>query len=135
MLAVRIEKFGASSELQLRDIPKPKPGPDEVLVRVHAAAMNPSVVKNVTGKFHQTTLPGTPGRDFSGVVEETGQQIWATGGEIGFTQDGAHAEYVLVHQGRGTSQTRCAQYGAGCGDRNAFPYGLALPDRRGGKAK
>ena len=98
MLAVRIEKFGAPSELQLRDIPKPKPGPDEVLVRVHAAAINPSDVKNVAGKFHQTSLPRTPGRDFSGVVEETGQQIWATGGEIGFTQDGAHAEYVLIHK-------------------------------------
>ncbi len=98
MLAVRIEKFGAPSELRLRDVPKPQPGPDEVLVRVHAAAINPSDVKNVAGKFHQTTLPRTPGRDFSGIVEETGEQIWATGGEIGFTRDGAHAEYVAVHK-------------------------------------
>jgi len=52
----------------------------------------------VAGRFHQTTLPRTPGRDFSGVVEETGAGVWGTGGEIGFTRDGAHAEYVLVHR-------------------------------------
>lgn len=98
MLAVRIEKFGAPSELELRDVPKPQPGPDEVLVRVHAAAINPSDVKNVAGKLKQTTLPRTPGRDFSGVVEETGAPVWATGGEIGYTRDGAHAEYVVVHK-------------------------------------
>jgi NADPH2:quinone reductase len=98
MLAVRIEKFGAPSELQLRDIAKPQPGPDEFLVRVHAAAINPSDVKNVAGRLHQTTLPRTPGRDFAGVVEETGARVWATGGEIGFTRDGAHAEYVVVQR-------------------------------------
>jgi NADPH:quinone reductase-like Zn-dependent oxidoreductase len=68
------------------------------LVRVNAAAINPSDVKNVAGRFKQTTLPRTPGRDFAGVIESTGEQIWATGGELGYTRDGAHAEYVVIHR-------------------------------------
>jgi len=42
MFAVKIEKFGASSELQLRDVPEPEPGPDELAVRVHAAGTDPN---------------------------------------------------------------------------------------------
>jgi NADPH:quinone reductase-like Zn-dependent oxidoreductase len=98
MLAVRIEKFGPPSELKLREIATPEPGPDEVLVRISAAALNPSDVKNAAGRFHQTTLPRTPGRDFAGIVESTGARIWATGGEIGYARDGAHAEYIVVHK-------------------------------------
>jgi NADPH:quinone reductase-like Zn-dependent oxidoreductase len=84
------------------------PGPDEVLVRVLAASINPSDVKNVQGRFEQTTLPRTPGRDLAGIVVEgdkgmAGQEIWATGGDVGFTRDGSHAEFVglarrSVHQ-------------------------------------
>jgi NADPH:quinone reductase len=98
MLAVRIEKFGPPSELKLREIATPEPGPDEMLVRVSAAALNPSDVKNAAGRFRQTTLPRTPGRDFAGVTESTGSPVWATGGELGYTRDGAHAEYIVVHK-------------------------------------
>lgn len=96
MLAVRIEEFGPLSHLKLRDIPRPDPGADEVLIRVHAAAINPSDVKNVEGRFKQTTLPRTPGRDFAGVIEDTGENVWGTGGEIGFQRDGTHAEYIVM---------------------------------------
>jgi NADPH:quinone reductase-like Zn-dependent oxidoreductase len=98
MLAVRIEKFGPPSELKLREVATPEPGPDEILVRVSVAAINPSDVKNIAGRFHQTTLPRTPGRDFAGVIVSTGVHIWATGGELGYTRDGVHAEYVVVHR-------------------------------------
>jgi NADPH:quinone reductase-like Zn-dependent oxidoreductase len=59
-------------------------------VQVHATSINPSDVKNVQGKMKQTTRPRTPGRDFAGVVvagnqEMIGQEIWAAGGDIGFT--------------------------------------------------
>jgi len=79
----------------------PSPGPDEVLVQVHAASINPSDVKIVEGKTGHATLPQTPGRDFAGVVvagdpELIGQEVWAAGGDIGSTRDGSHAEYIVI---------------------------------------
>jgi NADPH:quinone reductase len=71
------------------------------LVEVHAASINPADVKNVQGKFAQTTLPRTPGRDLAGVIvagdkELIGQEVWASGGDIGTTRDGSHAEYIAL---------------------------------------
>ncbi|MBK5188701.1 MAG: zinc-binding alcohol dehydrogenase family protein, partial [Gemmatimonadaceae bacterium] len=79
----------------------PVPGASEVLVRVRAAGMNPSDVKNVLGSFRETTVPRIPGRDFAGVVEKgpeewMGREVWGTGAELGFTHDGTHAEYVVL---------------------------------------
>ena len=49
----------------------------------------------------QTTLPRIPGRDFAGVVnagpaEWIGAEVWGTGGDVGFTRDGTHAELLAV---------------------------------------
>jgi NADPH:quinone reductase-like Zn-dependent oxidoreductase len=80
---------------------QPAPRQGEVLVKVQAAAINPSDVKNVLGKMSQTTLPRTPGRDFAGVIEQgpaelVGRSVFGTGGDLGFLRDGSHAEYVVV---------------------------------------
>jgi NADPH:quinone reductase len=80
------------------------PCESEVLVRVRAAGVNPSDVKNVLGRFHETTLPRTPGRDFAGVVvsgpeEWIGREVWGTGAELGFTHEGTHAEYIALPMG------------------------------------
>lgn len=101
MQALRFEKTGSLDFLQVRDIPNPTASPGEVLVQVKAAAVNPSDVKNVLGKMHETTLPRTPGRDFSGVVMEgppalVGQSVYGSGGELGFKRDGSHAEFLAV---------------------------------------
>lgn len=101
MKALRFNRFGDLSVLQVQDIPRPQIGKDEVLVRLHAASVNPSDVKNVQGRMEGTTLPRTPGRDFAGVVVEgpaelAGQEIWGTGGDVGFTRDGSHAEFIAV---------------------------------------
>ncbi len=102
MKALRFNRFGdAEAVLHVEEVPEPVPGPDEVLVEVHAASINPSDVKNVQGKFAQTRLPRTPGRDLAGVIiagdkEMIGQEIWASGGDIGFTRDGSHAEYIAL---------------------------------------
>jgi NADPH2:quinone reductase len=99
--ALRFDRVGNLDVLQLADVDTPVPGESEALVRVRAAGMNPSDVKNVLGSFHETTLPRTPGRDFAGVVESgpaewLGQEVWGTGSELGFTHDGTHAEYLLM---------------------------------------
>jgi NADPH:quinone reductase-like Zn-dependent oxidoreductase len=81
----------------------PTPAVDErtALVRVIAASINPSDVKNVAGAMKQTTLPRVPGRDYSGVVESgpdewIGAEVWGTGGDVGFTRDGSHAQLIAV---------------------------------------
>lgn len=101
MKALRFKRFGDLSVLHVQEMPKPRIGNNEVLVRVLAASVNPSDVKNVQGRMEGTTLPRTPGRDFAGVVEEgpaelVGQEVWGTGGDVGFTRDGSHAEYIVV---------------------------------------
>lgn len=101
MRAVRFHHFGSPSELQLEELPTPKLTPNEVLVEIHAASVNPSDVKNVQGNMDNTTLPRTPGRDFAGVVvagseDLIGVEVWGTGGDIGFTRDGTHASHIVV---------------------------------------
>jgi NADPH:quinone reductase-like Zn-dependent oxidoreductase len=97
---LRFSKFGTPSVLAIEEIPGPNPRDGEALIQVKAAAINPSDVKNVSGHFPGTTLPRTPGRDFSGIVVEgkryKGQEVWCSGPGIGVTRDGAHAEYVTV---------------------------------------
>jgi NADPH:quinone reductase len=101
MLAVRIEQFGLPSELRIGPTSDPFISAEDVLVEVHAAGINPSDVKNVAGKMQHTTLPRIPGRDFSGVVvagapDLIGTEVWGTGGDIGFTRDGSHAELIAL---------------------------------------
>jgi NADPH:quinone reductase-like Zn-dependent oxidoreductase len=101
MRAVRFNRHGKTDVLTIETIADPSPGPDDAVVRVVAASINPSDVKNVQGLMEQTTLPRTPGRDFSGVVEAgppawIGAEVWGTGGDVGFTRDGSHAEYIVV---------------------------------------
>ena len=101
MRALRFHKSGELSEARVEEVPRPAPGLGEVLVRVRAAAVNPSDVKNVQGGFSQTTLPRIPGRDFAGVAEAgpsewLGREVFGTGGGLGFTRDGSHAEYLAV---------------------------------------
>ncbi|HSZ56784.1 MAG TPA: zinc-binding alcohol dehydrogenase family protein [Tepidisphaeraceae bacterium] len=101
MLAVVIHQFGDPKQLNVEDVPTPQPHGDEVLVAVHAASINPSDVKNVQGAMHGTTLPRIPGRDFAGVVVQgrpdlVGKEVWGTGGDIGFTRDGTHAQFILL---------------------------------------
>ena len=70
MRAIRFETFGVPSVLKLVEAPAPAADERTALVRVIAASINPSDVKNVAGAMKQTTLPRIPGRDFAGVVEK-----------------------------------------------------------------
>ena len=101
MRALRFEKFGDPSVLHVVDLPDPAPGPGFAAVRITGASINPSDVKNVAGAMEGTTLPRTPGRDYAGVVERgpdewIGRDVFGTGGEIGYTIDGSHAEQLVV---------------------------------------
>ena len=70
-------------------------------MNIKAAAVNPSDIKNVLSGMHETTLPRTPGRDFSGIVVEgpaalAGKSVFGSGGNLGFGRDGSHAEFMAV---------------------------------------
>jgi NADPH:quinone reductase len=101
MRALQFMKFGPVSNLRLVELADPKADPDTAIVKVAAGAINLSDVMNVEGKMKHTTLPRVPGRDYAGTVvhgpaEWVGAEVWGTGGEIGFSIDGSHAELIAV---------------------------------------
>jgi NADPH:quinone reductase-like Zn-dependent oxidoreductase len=102
MLAARFYRFGTPDQLTIEDIPAPDGSGPGAIVRVVASGINPSDAKNVQGRFAQTTLPRTPGRDFAGIVVEAsnpkwvGRPVFGSGGEFGCTRDGAHSELIYV---------------------------------------
>jgi NADPH:quinone reductase-like Zn-dependent oxidoreductase len=103
--ALQIYDFGAPAEtLKLREVAPAELGPSQVRVKIEAAGVNPSDVLNVRGRFATTSLPRIVGRDFAGTISEgpselIGAKVWGTGGDLGFTRDGAHAEYVVIPAG------------------------------------
>ncbi|MGF6243561.1 NADPH2:quinone reductase [Paraburkholderia sp. GAS38] len=101
MKAIQFKSFGNPDVLEYVDVPTPSADADSAVVQVKSASVNPSDVKNVSGHFEHTVLPRTPGRDFSGVVvdgpaEWIGADVWGTGGDIGFTRDGTHAQFIKI---------------------------------------
>src|SRR3954468_5168832 len=101
--AVRFDDYGGIEVLDVRDVARPEPGPDQVLVAVRAAGINIGEAKIRTGLVREifpATFPSGQGSDLAGVVEEVGAGVKgvAVGDEvIGWTDNRAsHAEYVLV---------------------------------------
>lgn len=68
MQALQFKQFGDVDKLEVVQIADPIVETGMAIVRVEAASINPSDVKNVAGAMKQTTLPRIPGRDFAGVV-------------------------------------------------------------------
>jgi len=111
MRALRITNFGPPSVLRIEEIAIPEPGVGEVLVQVKAAAINPSDIGNVAGRFKSTTLPRTPGRDFAGIavkgMRHEGAEVWGSSANLGIVSDGSHAEYVVVPGETVSIKPRC----------------------------
>ena len=101
MRTVRFEHHGKPDALHIQEVADPVAGVDTAVITIHAASINPSDVKNVAGRMSQTTLPRAPGRDYSGVVMQgpaqwLGAEVWGSGGDVGFTREGTHAERIVV---------------------------------------
>lgn len=103
MRAVRLTEFTQSPDaVRVSDVPQPEPGKSEILVQIEAAAINPSDLVNIRGGFHHTQLPRVIGRDLAGRIVKgpphlLGRDVWgAGGGDLGYTRDGTHAEYVVL---------------------------------------
>jgi NADPH:quinone reductase-like Zn-dependent oxidoreductase len=100
MKAERIHTFGGPDVLELDEVPCPQPGPGEVLVRVHAAGVNPVDWKIREG-YMRAPLPSIMGSDFSGIVAEVGPGVHgflvgdAVFGEVA-EESGSYAEYAVA---------------------------------------
>ena len=74
MKAIRVREFGGPEVLRIEDVPELKPGPSEVVVRIHAAGVNPVETYIRAGVYaRKPSLPYTPGTDGAGTVEAVGK--------------------------------------------------------------
>lgn len=103
MKAIRIDHFGGPDVMEVREVQKPKPAADEVLVKAMAVGVNPVDYKIREGEYpevQQDKLPITMGREVAGIVEEVGAQVAGfRPGDAVFAMigaDGGYAEYVRV---------------------------------------
>jgi NADPH:quinone reductase-like Zn-dependent oxidoreductase len=102
-LAVRFDEYGDTEVLKVVDVPRPVPGPGQVLVKVVAAGINPGEAFIRKGLLHAlwpATFPSGEGGDLAGIVEEVGPEVtrFAVGDEVLGIVDtrSSHAELVVV---------------------------------------
>jgi NADPH:quinone reductase-like Zn-dependent oxidoreductase len=111
MKAVVQDRYGSADVLELRDIDKPEPGPDDVLVQVCAAGVNPADWHCMTGLPYLMRLMGyglrapkshVRGLDVAGRVEAVGTNVarFRPGDEVYGACDGSFAEYARGRQDR-----------------------------------
>ncbi len=100
MKAIRVHEFGGPEVLRLEEVPAPRPGAGQVLVRMHAIGVNPVETYIRSGTYARLPeLPYTPGNDGAGVIEQVGSDVNEfkaadrvyTAGSI----SGTYAEFVL----------------------------------------
>ena len=101
--AIRFDEYGDVEVLRVEDVPRPVPGPGQVLVEVRAAGINPGEGYIRQGLLHErwpATFPSGQGSDFAGVVASRGEGVSdiAVGDEvIGFVDTrSSHAEFVVA---------------------------------------
>jgi NADPH:quinone reductase-like Zn-dependent oxidoreductase len=107
MKAIVQDKYGSADVLRLREVEKPRPGDDELLVRVHAAGVDPGVWHLMTGLPYLVRVMGfglrrpkirIRGMDAAGTVEATGKNVtqFKQGDPVYGTCDGSFAEYACA---------------------------------------
>ncbi|MFM7083251.1 MAG: alcohol dehydrogenase catalytic domain-containing protein, partial [Actinomycetota bacterium] len=99
MRAVVLTEFGGPEVLRIVDVPVPTPAADEVLVRVHATALNRADLLQRRG-LYPNPFPGAhdiPGMEFAGEVVEARSSRWKPGDHVmGIVSGGAYAEYLTI---------------------------------------
>ncbi|GAB7036303.1 MULTISPECIES: NADP-dependent oxidoreductase [Catenuloplanes] len=107
MKAFVVERYGDADTVQARDVPEPAVGDDDVLVRVHAASVNPLDLKIRAGDLKAILpyrAPFVLGNDLAGTVVAVGSRVtrFAVGDEVYARPDqhriGAFAELIAMHQ-------------------------------------
>ncbi|HLW78855.1 MAG TPA: NADPH:quinone reductase [Terriglobia bacterium] len=128
MKAIRVREFGGPEVMRLEDVPDPVAGAGQVVVRVHAAGVNPVDAYIRGGGYAvKPALPYTPGSDAAGVAESVGADVASvkpgdrvyTAGTI----SGAYAELALCAAGQVHPLPERVTFGQGAGVW--VPYGTA----------
>jgi NADPH:quinone reductase len=101
MKAIVVHEFGAPEVLKFEEIAKPAPGPGQILVRIHAAGVNPADTYMRSGNYaRKPALPYTPGVDGAGVIESVGTGVtnFKSGDRVYLAGSvtGTYAEYATV---------------------------------------
>src|SRR5437588_7505912 len=99
MKAIRVHEFGGPEVLKVEDVPDPKPGPGQLVVRIHAIGVNPVETYVRSGKYGPRQFPYIPGTDAGGVVEQVGAGVtkFETGDRVYIRASitGAYAQKAL----------------------------------------
>ncbi|MCF2501995.1 zinc-dependent alcohol dehydrogenase family protein [Dyadobacter sp. CY107] len=106
MKAAILNQFGPVENFKIVDVPTPKPGFGEVLVKVFATSVNPLDYQVRRGDYKdELTLPVITGHDVSGEIVEVGQGVenFKVGDQVYYTPEifngqGSYAEYHSVHE-------------------------------------
>src|SRR5438128_1447917 len=143
MRTVHFYAYGGPEQLVMEHVPRPEPQVGEVLVRVHAAGVNPIDWKIRKGLFKDVRpvpLPFTPGSELAGTVEllgsgvtafEIGQAVYGRGAQ------GAYADYAVIpadalaHKPRNISFDEAASVPVGA--RTAWLALFSLADLQAGQ--
>ncbi len=128
MKAILVHQFGGPEVLKLEEVPTPKPAAGQVLVRIHAAGVNPYDTYMRAGTYAvKPPLPYTPGSDAAGVIEAVGDGVKKVkpGDRVytAKTVTGAYAEYALALEEQVHSLPEKISFGQGAGVW--VPYGTA----------
>jgi NADPH:quinone reductase-like Zn-dependent oxidoreductase len=111
MKAIVQDKYGTADVLELRDVEKPQPGDDELLIRVHAAGVDPGVWHLMTGLPYLVRVMGyglrrpkirVRGTDVAGTVVAVGKNVTQLkeGDQVYGTCDGSFAEHACARAER-----------------------------------
>ncbi|MEA2153246.1 MAG: NADPH:quinone reductase [Solirubrobacteraceae bacterium] len=93
MRAIQMTEFGGPEVLTLAELPRPEPGPGEVLIKVTRAGLNFADTHTRTNSYvRKATLPLVPGGEVAGLRQDTGERVVALVG------DGGYAEYAVAPQ-------------------------------------
>ena len=128
MRAIQVHRFGGPEVLELHEIPTPKPGTGQILVRVRAAGVNPYDTYMRNGTYAvKPQLPYTPGSDAAGTVETVGDGVKKVkAGDHVYTAktlSGAYAEYALADESQVYRLPEKISFAQGAG--LWVPYGTA----------
>ena len=128
MKAILVHQFGGPEVLKLEEVPTPKPAAGQVLVRIHAAGVNPYDTYMRAGTYAvKPPLPYTPGSDGAGVIEAVGEGVKKVkpGDRVytAKTVTGAYAEFALALEEQVHTLSAKVSFAQGAGVW--VPYGTA----------
>ena len=128
MKAIQVHEFGGPEVLKLDEIPTPQPAAGQILVRVHAAGVNPYDTYMRNGSYAiKPPLPYTPGSDAAGTVEAVGSGVakLKPGDRVyvAKTVTGAYAEYAIALESQVHRLPEKTSFSQGAGVW--VPYGTA----------